>query len=297
MKMKTSLYAAAVVVAAAALASCSGNSEGDSKIRQLSDYKDLTAGDSVAYYYGQLTSLEYWRNAKVDTTLLDRESRDQYLKGLRAGYDAIRSNDAYNQGFFMGVQLAMQMKEFGEDYSTTVSKKVLVNAIEDGLKQDSIINEGELQQNFTEITNSIQMRKDAADRAEAAEILKKEAARNKWQAINVDLYAGPARGGEGDVLKEGDQVGISVVFMNPKGQPIDRRENPDMIVGKMLPGAVTQGLQTMKVGQTRTFYASAQAVFGRFCQRYGLKGNEIVSFRMTTMPPKAQSVAEDEAGN
>lgn len=297
MKMKTSLYAAAVVVAAAALASCSGNSEGDSMIRQLSDYKDLTAGDSVAYYYGQLTSLEYWRNAKVDTTLLDRESRDQYLKGLRAGYDAIRSNDAYNQGFFMGVQLAMQMKEFGEDYSTTVSKKVLVNAIEDGLKQDSIINEGELQQNFTEITNSIQMRKDAADRAEAAEILKKEAARNKWQAINVDLYAGPARGGEGDVLKEGDQVGISVVFMNPKGQPIDRRENPDMIVGKMLPGAVTQGLQTMKVGQTRTFYASAQAVFGRFCQRYGLKGNEIVSFRMTTMPPKAQSVAEDEAGN
>ncbi len=298
MKLKNSLYAGAVILAAtAALASCSGKQDGDSNVRQLSDYKDLTAGDSVAYYFGQMSAIDYWRAAKADTTLMSQEARDQYLKGLNAGYEAIRSNDAYNMGYYKGVQLAMQMKQFSEDYDVTVNKKVILNAMADGLKADSLINEGDAQKGFTDATNALELRKQEKDRQEAAKALNEMAGKNKWQAINPDLYAGPAEGAQGAPIKEGEHVGVSVTFKNPKGQDIDRRENPDMIIGKMMPGPVTQALLTMKVGQTRTFYASAQAVFGRFCQRYSLKGSEIVSFTITTKAPVAQPTVTDEAGN
>ncbi|MDE6273043.1 MAG: FKBP-type peptidyl-prolyl cis-trans isomerase N-terminal domain-containing protein [Muribaculaceae bacterium] len=296
--MKINKYAAsAAILALTALASCSGNSEGDNKVRQMADYKGMSAGDSVAYYVGQMASFEYWQAARQDTLMQSREARDAYLKGLRAGYDALRDDDAYNQGYYMGMQLAMQMKEFSGDFNTSVNKSILVNSFEDGLKNDSILDRGEVQRGFTEVTSALQARKEAEDRKLAEEELKKAGTASKWQAVNPSLYAETGKGGEGALVKEGESVGFSMIISDTKGKPIDRRENPDMVVGKMYAGPVTQAILTMKIGETRTFHTYANALLGRFAQRYGMKGTEIVSFTITLSKAEAQPVVNEESGN
>lgn len=299
MKLKNTLYSAlTALTVAAALSACSGNSEGDSQVRTLGDYKNLTTGDSVGYYVGQMASLEFWGAARQDTLLKSREARDSYLKGLRAGYDAVRDDDSYNQGFYAGVQLAMQMKEFASDYKTTVNKKVLIDAFEDGLKNDSILNPGDVQRGFTELTMTLQARKDAEDRMEAEATLKDFASKDKLQMINASLYAATAKGGEGEKVKEGDKVGFSMTISDLSGKVIDRRDNPDLEVGKMYAGPATQAMLSMRPGETRTFYTYAQAILGRFAQRYGLKGSELVSFTIVLTKAEAKStVTSDEAAD
>lgn len=287
MKIKKILYSAAIAaVVTSGITSCE-NSEGG-EVRKLSDYKDATIGDSVSYYIGQMGALEYWRGAHQDTMMMDRASRDQFLKGLRAGYDALNDNEAYNQGYAAGLSLAMQMKQMGEDFDVKVNKRILVNAFEDGLRYDSVLDAGEVQKGFTDVSNTLQTRKETADREAALKILKELASSKKLTEVNSTLYASAAQGAAGQLLKQGDRVSISVEMKNNKGETIDQRDDPNLEIGKMYAGPITQALLTMSVGQTRTFYTYAQGLFGRFTQRYRLKGTEVVSFVITTAPAQAQ---------
>ncbi|MDE6558329.1 MAG: hypothetical protein K2K29_00385, partial [Muribaculaceae bacterium] len=237
MKIKNQILGmAAAVAVAASVMSCSGNSDGDNTVRPLSDYKNMTAGASMAYYIGQASALDYWRVAKQDTAMLSRQSRDEFLKGMRAGFEGVRDNDAYNQGYYMGVQMAMQMKEFGEDFKTTYDKQILFNAYSDGLKNDSIIDGAKLQEEYTALVNSLSARKEAADKAEAEAGLKEKASQLKLQAISSTLYASAGTGGEGAVLKRGDKVGVSVVIKDATGKELDRRAQPDVTLGQGFPG-------------------------------------------------------------
>ena len=194
----------------------------------------------------------------------------------------------------MGVQMAMQMKEFSEDFKTTYDKQILFNSYSDGLKNDSIIDAGKLQEEYTALVNSLSARKEAADRAEAEEGLKAKATELKLQRISDTLYGGPAGGGEGAVLKSGDRVGVSFIIRNAAGKEIDRRDHSDVEVGKAFPGPILEALQTMKVGETRTFYTYASALLGRFYQRYGLQGKDILSVTVTTSKAQAQPKESDE---
>lgn len=283
--------------ASVVMSSCSGDKSTSGQVRPMSEFKNMSAGDSVAYYVGEMSALEYWQNARRDTVMMSQEARDNYLKGLRAGYDAVRDNDAYNLGYYAGVQLARQMKEFTEDYSTTVNKSVLIGALEDGLQNDSILNPGDVQQGFNEVTRVLQERKEAKDRQTAQEELKKIGETKKLQMITPSLYGGESSGGAGENVKEGQQVGFLMKIANLEGKSIDRRENPDMVVGKMYPGPATLGMLTMKIGETRTFYTFAQALLGRFAQRYGLKQGEIITFTITLSAPQTQSTVSDDSAD
>lgn len=300
MKFRSILYAAAsAALSVSMLASCSGKDGDESKAASLADYKDLSAGDSVAFYIGQITALDYWQAAQQDTVMKSRESRDQFLKGLRAGYEAVRDNDAYNRGYYTGVQLAMQLKEFGEDYETTVNRQVVFDAFADGLRNDSAINPSDAQMNFNQVTDALNARKEAKDKAAAQEILKKEAAAKGWQMVNDGLYASKATGPEDTpLLKDGDAVKVSLSVAGVNGTEIDRRENADLIVGKAYPGPVTQALLSMRLGQTRTFFTYAQAIFGRMFARYGMKATDIVAIRISTSkaePQPAVTPADESA--
>ena len=297
MKIKNQIFGAGMVLAAMTmLASCGGSSDGDT-VRPMSDYKNMTPADSMAYYIGQASALDYWRVARQDTVMLTRESRDEFLRGVQAGLDGVRDNDAYNQGYYMGVQMAMQMKEFSEDFKTSYNKQILLNAYTDGLKNDSIINEAKLQQDYTELVNSLQARKEAADKSEAEAALKEKASQLKLKAVNSSMYASVGKGGEGALIKVGERVGVNIVIKNEAGKELDRRDQPDLEVGKMFTGPMQEALMTMKIGETRTFYTYASALFGRFYQRYGLQGTDLVTFTITTSKAEAQpKVNEENAG-
>ena len=258
------------------LTSCGGNSNSDT-IRNLGDYKNVTEADSLIYYFGQLRAVDYWQYAAQDTVLKSRESRDQYLKGLRAGLDAATDNDAYNQGLFVGIQLAMNMKEFQEGYECKFDKKILINAIEDGLINDSIINAGEANSHFREILNTLNTKKEEVDREKAVAALAKEAAANKWVKITDNLYAAPqALSSAGKKMEVGDVTSAEIEIATLEGRVIDIRPTDTFHVGNSYPGPVTDAILTMREDEKRTFYTAAPAVMGRYYERYNLKPDQIL---------------------
>ena len=146
-----------LVGGALALSSCSGG--GSSTADNL---KDAAPGDSLLYYFGQIQAAEYWRQAESDTTLRDEKSREDFMRGVKAGMDAVRSEDAYNQGVYLGVQMAMQIKESEEAYGIKCNKGVLLDAIKGGLANDSAVNIGEANMAFRGIIDNLEARKEAA---------------------------------------------------------------------------------------------------------------------------------------
>lgn len=267
------------------LASCGGN-ENSGSIRQLGDYKDATEADSLIYYFGQLRAVDYWQYASQDTVMKTRESRDEYLNGLRAGLDATKQSDAYNQGLYVGIQLAMNMKEFQESYNCKFDRKILVNAIADGLLNDSIIDAGEANSKFREVLENMNLKKEEADKRNAIAALAEDAKAGKWTKISDVLYAGPA-GGEnkgGKTLTQGQTVSAKIEISTMEGRVIDIRPADSMIVGQSYPGPITDAVMTMTENESRTFYTTAPAIMGRYYERYNLKPTQIMKLTIQLGP-------------
>ncbi len=275
MKLQNILCACAV--AAFLLSSCNGSDKSDS-IRPIGDYKDATAADSLIYYFGQLRAVEYWQIAQQDTIMKSRDKRDEFLQGLKAGLDATKESDAYNQGLYVGIQLAMNMKEFEEDYNCKINRKILVNAVTDGLKNDSAVNIGEANQNFREILENLNRQKDEADKKSAIENLAKDAKTQKWVKISDTLYAGKAEGATPGApkLKDGQTVRAQIEIATLEGRVIDIRPDEALTVGVNYPGPVTEAVKTMSEKEMRTFYTTAPAIMGRYYERYNLKPTQIM---------------------
>lgn len=294
--MKKLIYiGAAALLAAGMLVSCSGkDADKDNKGISLSDYKDMTAGDSLAFYIGQFTALEYWQMASQDSTFMTEEARNEFLKGLRAGYESVGDKDAYNTGFYKGVQLAMQFKEFDKEFEISAKKSYIFDALKDGLRNDSAVNMSDAQLGFAQIQNSLEARKEAKDRDAAQKLLKEAGAKGKWTVITPELYAAPGgQPGNGAQVKDGSEIGIECVISRMDGTAIDQRNNASIIVGKSYPGPMTQAMLVMRVGETKTFYTTALSLYGRTCGRYRVEPTEILKFQLTVKPAD-KTVKEDD---
>ncbi|MDE6447497.1 MAG: hypothetical protein K2L35_04175 [Muribaculaceae bacterium] len=295
MKLKNLLFAAGASMLM--LSACSSDNGKSGDMRTLSDYENVTTADSLLYYYGQLRAVDYWQQASADSTMASRESRDEFLKGLRAGMDAARESRAYTLGLAAGVQISINMKDFADDYKVSYNRQIMLNAIEDGLKNDSAVNPGEANQEFRRILNQLNMQKEEADRAIAIETLAEAAKAGKWQKLSESLYAAPATGNaDGAAIKTGDNIGVKVEISNTDGKELDRRNMDSLRVGQGFPGSVTEALLTMKVGETRKFYTTGPEMFGRFTERYNVKPTQVITFTITTMPA-VEKKSDDNAAS
>lgn len=254
----------------------------DSSARQLSDYKDLTTADSLMYYFGQLRAVDYWQYAYSDTTRRSKESRDEYMRGVKAGLDAVRQSEAYNEGLYVGIQLAMNLKQFEKEYEVTPNKKILVNAIEDGLKNDSIVNPGIANSEFRQILDRLNQQKEEKSRQVGVDALAAEAKSQKWQKVADNLYVGKREGGSGENYKAGQTVATDIEIRTLDGKDLDRRNTTDITVGQAYPGPITDAILTMKEGETATFYTYALAIFGRYYERMNVKPDEVIMVKITT---------------
>lgn len=256
------------------LAACGGNA-GDSA-KSMADYENASSADSLMYYFGQLRAVDYWREAKTDTTLATRESRDEFLRGVRAGIDAARNNDAYNQGLFTGIQLAMNLKEFQEGYELKVNRDIMVDAIADGLLNDSVVDPSEATAEFSHLISAFNSKKEEKDRAKGREALAAEARARKMSPLGDDLYAAtPAKAGNGQNIAIGDVASISLKLNVVGGTTLDDA-NYDVKVGQQFVGPVTEALLSMKPGEKREFLTTPNALFGRVYERRGLSPADLI---------------------
>lgn len=277
--MKSLKFAALAAAGLFLLSAC-----GPEKGKDINEMSNLTEADSAMYYFGQMRAGEYWREAQRDTALKTREARDAYLKGLKAGMDLVKAasgendiNATYNQGVFMGVQIAMNMAEFDKTYETKSNKSTVLQSIAYGLENDSVVKDSEAQSEFYGIMNRLDEKKEAADKANSATALASEASKLQMTKINDQLYGKVLKAGNGTALKQGDKIDVEMTLKKANGEKIDMQLPKQIEIGnKYMSGPFSDALSSMTDKETKEFATTAYELFGSRTSQMGYKATDVM---------------------
>ena len=273
MKIKSILTFAA---AGLMLASCQGGagSEGNG----LGDAKNNSAADSLIYYFGQMRGAEYQRQAERDTTLAEAQSKKAYIQGVQAGLNAVKNgNEAYNQGLFLGMQMAMNIHQFKEDYGVELNKRIFVESLSKAVNSDSLSNPQEMQREFYKIMGKFNEQKEERDKAAASESLSQEATNLKLSKIADDVYGEITVKNDSVALKEGDNVKMDLSLATVAGKELNAPlPTKGKIGARNIVAPINDMLKSLKSGETGKFIAPARALFGPRASQLGLEPSDVV---------------------
>lgn len=274
MKLKSLLSIAA---AGLILAACQ-NPEG----KTLGQISDASKADSLIYYFGQMRGAEYQREADNDTTLATKQARQDYINGVKAGLNAVKAGkDAYNNGVFLGMQMAMNMAQFKKDYDVTLSNRVFLESLAEAIESDSIGNPQELQKEFYRIMSEFNKQKEERDQEAATKALEKEATAKKMAKISDNLY-GNVPAAKDMRIKDGDKVKVDIKITDSKGNPVNAPLPSTLVVGqRMKDSPINDALLSLSSGQKGTFLTSAYALFGARSSQMGVEPNDVLTIEMT----------------
>lgn len=251
---------------------------------------DSTKADSLMYYLGQMRAVDYDREAKRDTTLDSPEAKRAFLQGFQAGMSGMRADDeAYNRGFMQGMQMAVNMKEFTENYDVQLNGQVFMNSLKSGLSADSLPDSRELQKDFRNVMNAITTEKENKDKEAARLTLNEEAAKLDLPKINDDLYGKVTETTDGEQLKMDDDVTMEVKVAKIDGSSFNSSlPSKGKIGARNFPNPLTDALVSLKNGETGKFATTAMALYGSRCKQLGLEPTDFLTFTL-----KADLVKEE----
>ena len=262
------------------LAACSSNSGSNSVAS--ADASMSAKGDSLVYCFGQMRGAEYLREAASDTTMLSASAKQEYLRGVKAGLDAVKANkEAYNKGLFLGMQMAMNINQFADDYGVKLSNKVFLESVTEAITSDSVVDGNQMQSKFYRLMKEFNDEKEARDKAAATEALKTAAAGKKMAEIAENLY-GDIKLAEAAKLKDGDRINVEIKISTLAGKTIDAPFPKNLVIGQRLNNTpLTAAFTALSSGQTGTFLTTAQALFGQRCGQLGLEPVEVLQLDIT----------------
>ncbi len=275
-----------IAAAGLLLASCSG---ADSTPKTSAD--ESAKADSLIYCFGQLRGSEFLNEAKTDTLLSAKYARQEYLSGVKAGLAAVKAKkEAYNKGLFLGMQMAMNIQGFEDEYGIRLSDKLFLEGLSKTLESDTAMNSSELQAVFYRLMNEMNEQKAQRDKEAAESVLKKEA-EAKGLTLVADGVYGKLTVSKGERIKEGDKIDDDIVVTTLDGREIAAPFPKSMIVGQRLQNSpISAVLTSLSSGEKGTFLTTAYHLFGQRASQMGLKSDEILQFTITaTVVPSDES--------
>lgn len=273
MKIKSILTIAA---AGLMLAACQGS--GSTEGKALGDIKNASAADSLMYYFGQMRGAEYQRQTERDTTLAESQSKKAYIQGVQAGINAVKAgNDAYNQGLFLGMQMAMNIQQFKDDYDVELNKRVFVESLANAVNTDSIGDTQAMQREFYKIMGQFNEQKEERDKAAATESLSQEASNLKLSKIADDVYGEITVKTDSVALKDGDNVRMDLSLATVGGKELNAPlPTKGKIGARNFVAPLNDMLKSLKSGETGKFITPARALFGPRVGQIGLEPADVV---------------------
>lgn len=272
-------------VCAVALTSCGGAGEGKS----LDDISGATMADSLSFYYGQLYARDYWLAAGRDTTFATDKARTEYIKGLRKGLSMMSGDKAYDEGLVLGMQLAMNMRQFEETYGVKLSDGVMANSVAYGLRNDSTVDSMEVQRQIGQLMTVLEREKDAREQAAADKELAATAKSLGMKALNEHLYGKVINAGKGARLAKGTVVDVKIdMTAADSRKPLDIPMPSQIEVGTQFANMpVGQALMSMTPGETAQFATTGHALFGPRCAQMRIEPTQVVLIDITADVAKA----------
>ncbi|MCM1377960.1 MAG: hypothetical protein NC097_08195 [Clostridium sp.] len=246
----------------------------------LSDVKDATKGDSIAFYYGRSKGFDFWNEAENDTTLRGEDARKEFLKGVKDGMDAVKDNAAYNYGLMIGMGVAQDIIDLHKTYpGVEMPRDLFLSSLKGALKNDSVVDGVQTKADLYKIMDQMARQKELEDTKAAQASLASTAKQLSMTKINDYLYGKIITNGDGQVLKDGDKVSLDITAATVDGQPIGMQFPREIVVGRNLSSPlISQALRTMKVGQTSQFIASPIQLMPRRYRAGEYKGTDLVKF-------------------
>ncbi len=293
MNIKSFLSTIALVLI---VASCSGGAATDSDGNPATVTENSPKADSLVYYFGQMRGAEYLREANRDTLLATDDAKQQYLRGVKAGLDAVKTGkEAYNKGVFQGIQMAMNIQQFEADYNIRLSDKKFLDGLSEAIMSDSTLDASSLQSSFYKLMNEFNKDKEERDRAASQSALKAAGEALKMKPITDQLW-GDVPASDSMKVKDGDRIKSEVKITTLNGKTVDAPFPKELTVGQRLSTSpLSEAFKTLSSGQTGIFITSAQALFGARCQQLGLKPTDVLRLEVTPTvitQPKAEKKAK-----
>ncbi|MDE7180738.1 MAG: hypothetical protein K2N88_06030 [Muribaculaceae bacterium] len=250
---------------------------------KLSEIKNATAADSLFYYLVQLRAHDYWEEAEKDTTLRNAKARERYIKGVKAGFDAITDEDkAYNMGVERGMRMAINMHRFENMYDIRIDPDLLVPAFKEGLRDHAEIPELEYQDAFYRIINQLQARQRERDHKKAQTTLIELARSQHLSKISSVLYYKIIKKGEGNYPSFGDTMDVVVNFERADGQDLVVPYTGLATIGAPgSPEVLNNAFLRMNKGSVAMFATTAEEVFGARTSIMGLKPEDTILIYIT----------------
>lgn len=254
--------------------------------KALSDYSNLTTGDSLMYYYAQMRAIDYWDEARNDTSLRSVEERRKYLDGVIAGMKAIRKgekNDIYNQGVRAGARMAMRFIDFENTYNVDLEDEILINSLMRGLESpDNEIPWDECQETFYRLLGEVKEKRREEISKDAQQTLVAVARKNNLSKIQPDLYYRIEKKGFGPYAKAGDAIFITVDYSLDDGEDIGMPPTERIVVGASgVPQVLDNAYMRLNKGSVAMFATTAQAVFGSRTDIMDLNPDDVLIIRIT----------------
>lgn len=246
----------------------------------LSDVKNPTKADSIAFYYARSKGFDYWNESNSDTLLRSEESRKEFLRGVEEGLSAVRDNAAYNHGLMIGMGVGQDILDLKKEYpDIDIPHKLFLSSLKAALKNDSVVDGPQTKADLYKIMDDMARRKEKEDTKTAVDALKKAASEYGMTRINEYLYGKIVSNGDGPVLKDGDKIDVDITAAFTDGTPVGLQFPDEIIVGRNLSSPlISQALRTMKVGQTSQFIASPVQLTPRRYRAGEYKANQIIKF-------------------
>lgn len=270
-----------MAVATLLLASCSGKESSQDSETTLPQATQAKA-DSLIYNFGLLRGSEFLKEADRDTLLSTEAARQEYLRGVKAGLEAVKNGkDAYNRGVTQGVQMAGNINQFYEDYDVRLSDKMFLKGLSDAIMADSTVNGREAQATFYRLINEFNKEKETRDKEAALSALKAAGEALDMKQISDQLW-GTLPDKNARLIKDGDKVKINLKLSSLSGKEINSPFPKEFVVGQRLStNPVTEAITSLASGQEGTFITSAQALFGARAQQLGMKPADVVKIVVT----------------
>ena len=263
------------------LASCNGSGSATTTVTATTP--DISAkADSLVYCFGQMRGAEYVREAQRDTTLATDAAKQEYLRGVKAGLDAVKTGkEAYNKGLFQGIQMAMNINQFTEDYNVRLSDKIFMEGLSAAIKTDTVIDAPAMQGTFYKLMNEFNKAKEERDKEAALSALKAAGEALKMKSLSAQLW-GTIPSGDAVKIKDGDRIKADIKITTLNGKDVNSPFPKELTVGQRLSNnPLSEAFKSLASGQTGTFITSAQALFGARAQQLGLKAADVLKLEVT----------------
>lgn len=232
------------VMALCALALVGCGKKGAKDFKEVKLGKEATAADSVSYFLGEQIASNRFMLQQQDTAFKSKKAIEKFDEGFYAGLKAMTGDDeAFNQGYAMGVMAANQLylmgKEYGEKFSVDGMASGYASAFDKSgnkmakFDENVVKHQGvmmSLMQNYQAKAQLKQVEEALKKTAGAKKKLPAEAKKNGYAAVN-GFYVKTAAKGNGTKLTKGQAITANLGLNDVKGNAIFPVQSVQQTVG------------------------------------------------------------------